>query len=317
MSFRGKKILVTGGAGFIGSHVVDRLLDEGASVIAIDNFDPFYNGKERNIQHNFGREGFHLIRGDILDYDLVSSLVKRVDIIFHEAAQAGVRYCNTNPLKAHQVNATGTLNVLLAAKQEGSKRIVYASSSSVYGDVKYLPMGEDHPTNPISPYGASKLAGEMHCLVFNHVYGLPVVCLRYFSVYGPRGRPDQVIYKFAEAVAEGRSPTIFGNGSQTRDFTFISDIVDATLLAAEADSLVGMVFNVGAGSRVAIKDLVGRVISKCNSDVEPIFIDSQQGDLADTEADSTKARRVLGWKPTVNLDDGLSLFLDWFREFRS
>jgi len=308
---------VTGGAGFIGSHLVDRLLDEGAYVAALDNFDPFYDGKERNVQHDFGREGFQLIRGDILDYDFISSIVKGVDIIFHEAAQPGVRYCNTDPLKANLVNVTGTLNVLWAAKEASVGKVVYASSSSVYGDPQYLPFDEGHPTDPLSPYGASKLAAERYCHVFHRVYQLPVVCLRYFSVYGPRGRPDQVMYRFVDAIVHGRTPTIYGDGSQTRDFTYVSDVVDATILASEVDGDEGMVLNIGAGSRITVKGLALRIFDRIGMDVKLEVADSQGYDPSDTEADNTRARRVLGWKPTVNLDEGLSLFLDWFGKFRS
>ncbi|MEM2945564.1 MAG: NAD-dependent epimerase/dehydratase family protein, partial [Thermoproteota archaeon] len=193
----GKRVLVTGGAGFIGSHLVDILIEKGCEVVVLDNFDDFYSGKERNIVRHIGNEKFHLIRGDILNYDLLFHVMKGVEVVFHEAAQAGIRYCNLNPVKAHRVNVEGTLNVLLASREQKVKRIVYASSSSIFGKTSSMPINEEYPTNPSSPYGATKLAGEKYCLSFHDVYGIDVVCLRYFSVYGPRGRPDQVIYSMA------------------------------------------------------------------------------------------------------------------------
>ena len=242
MNLQDSRVLVTGGVGFIGSHLVERLLESGCRELTVyDNFDDFYPGKEENakmLQSKGKSNSFKLVRGDINDKDSLSAAVKHSDVIFHLAGQAGIRYCNAMPLKANRVNVDGTLNVLMAAKEHGIKKIVYASSSSIFGDPVYLPIDEKHPTNPNSPYGVSKLAAEQYCRVFSKVYGMNVICLRYFSVYGPRGRPDQAIYAFAENIARGKQPVIFGDGEQTRDFTFVSDVVDATILAMEREEEV-------------------------------------------------------------------------------
>ncbi|MGI0091674.1 MAG: NAD-dependent epimerase/dehydratase family protein [Nitrososphaerales archaeon] len=316
------KILVTGGIGFIGSHLVQNLMDRGCSNITIyDNYDDFYPGKEENakiVEDAAAKTGtkLNLIRGDILDYDHLSKAMKGSDLAFHLAAQAGIRYCNEMPLKANRVNVDGTLNVLTAAREHGIKKLVYASSSSIFGDPAYLPIDEKHQTNPNSPYGVSKLAAEQYCRVFAKVYGMNVSCLRYFSVYGPRGRPDQVIYAFAENIAKGKAPIIFGDGEQTRDFIFVSDVVDATILAMESGVKTGEVFNVGHGSRITINELVKKVITYMRSasgTVKPaVYQEKSRGDFPDTEANNEKARKLLGWNPRVMVDEGLKLFFDWF-----
>jgi UDP-glucose 4-epimerase len=312
LSLKNKRILVTGGAGFVGSHLVDKLLEMKNKVIVLDNFDDFYKGKEKNIQHNFKNGNFTLVNDNILNYDVLASVMKKVDIVFHEAAQCGVRYSIKYPKKTHDTNITGTLNVLNAARQNGVKKVVYPSSSGIFGAPKYAPMDEDHPTNPNSPYGVTKLAAEKYCLAFNEVYGLDVVCLRYFSVYGPRGRPDQVIYAFALAIADGKSPVVFGDGNQTRDFTFVSDVVNATILAAEGDNLGGQVFNIGYGKEFTINDVFYELHRKLNSGVKPVYVPTYKGEFPRTLADNAKARRMLGWKPKTNLNEGLDRFVEFF-----
>ena len=314
MNLQDSRVLVTGGAGFIGSHLVEKLLKIGSGeVIVYDNFDDFYPGKNENASIFSGKKGIRLVRGDILDRDSLNSVMKGADIVFHLAGQAGVRYCNEQPLKANQVNVVGTLNVLTAAKELGIKKIVCASSSSIFGDPIYLPIDEKHPANPNSPYGVSKLAAEQYCRVFGRVYGMNISCLRYFSVYGPRGRPDQVIYAFAEKIAEGKQPIIFGDGQQTRDFTFVTDTVDATVRAMESDVANNEVFNIGRGSRFTINELATKVISGMHAEsIRPIYVEKSKGDFPDTEANSEKARQLLGWEPRVDLDEGLKLFLEWF-----
>lgn len=313
----GKRVLVTGGAGFIGSHLVDRLIEKGSRVTVIDNFDDFYEGKEGNIEAHLKDGNYRLIRGDILDYDLVLRATKGVDAIFHEAAQAGIRYCNLNPVKAHRVNVEGTLNVMMACKENAVKRVVYASSSSIFGNPRYVPIDEACPTNPNSPYGATKLAGEHYCSVFHEVYGLPVVCLRYFSVYGPRGRPDQVIYSMGRSMMRGESPIIYGDGSQRRDFTYVSDVVGATILAAEIESIDGEVFNIGYGRDFSIKelfDLTAKALQDKAVDIAPRYVERYRGDFQRTLADNSKARKKLGWKPSVNLEEGLREYMRWLRD---
>jgi len=249
-----------------------------------------------------------------LNYEALRSTISKVDVVFHEAAQCGVRYCIKNPLKANNVNVKGTLNVLMAAKQSGVKKVFFASSSGIFGIPRYMPMDENHPTNPDSPYGATKLAAEKYCLAFHEVYGLDLVSLRYFSVYGPRGRPDQVIHAFTSAITEGKRPVIFGDGTQTRDFTYVSDVVEATILAAENDEAVGEIFNIGYGKETSIKEVAALVIKKLGrkSEIQPVYKDTYKGEFPRTLADNSKAKRILGWQPKIEFDQGLDIFVDWF-----
>jgi UDP-glucose 4-epimerase len=314
LELHGARALVTGGAGFIGSTLVDSLLRLGCSVVAYDNFDPFYSGKEGNIRHNFTNPRFQLVRGSILDERALAQAMKGVDVVFHLAGQPGVKYCIENPIKAEEVNARGTLEVLQAVRKEKTvEKMVYASSSSIFG-VPVKPMlNEDHPQNPTSPYGVSKLAGEKYCLAFHETYGTPVTCLRYFSVYGPRGRPDQVVYSFAKRVMEGLPPVIYGDGRQSRDFTFVSDIVGGTVLAAMADESVGEVFNLGFGKEFPIEAVARKVIASFGADLEPKFEQAYKGDFPKTLCQNNKARTLLRWSPQVDFETGVAEFLDWFK----
>ena len=312
MEINKKKILVTGGAGFVGSHLTEALLRLGARATVVDNFDDFYPGKEANVAGLQGSDRFRLVRGSILDLELLSTLIKGSDAVVHLAAQAGVRYCNERPFKASEVNATGTMNVVASCHNIGVKKLVYASSSSVFGDPVKTPMDEDHPTNPNNPYGASKLAGEKYCTSFAKAYGMDVTCLRYFSVYGPRGRPDQVLYSFAEKAARGEPPTVYGDGSYSRDFTFVSDVVSATILALYRDSEGGSVLNIGYGKDYKMIDVARRIIAHYGGNFEPRFLTRYEGDFSRTLCDNGLARRRLGWKPAVPFEEGLGLFLDWF-----
>lgn len=311
MNLVGKKVLVTGGAGFIGSHMVDRLLDLGIDVNVLDSFDDFYNGKESNIKHNFARDNFSLIRGSILnEVELLGSL-KEVDLVIHMAAQAGIRYCNTFPEKAHLINVVGTYNLLQAMREVGPKRLVYASSSSIFGPLVRERIDENHPTNPSSPYGATKLAAEKYCMSFGNVYGLSVTSLRYFSVYGPRGRPDQVIAAAFNEISRGKSPVIYGDGTQARDFTFITDAIDATLLAMKNEDSVGKVFNIGYGEALEINELMHRILSLGDNVRQPVYEPAYRGDFLRTYVDNTLARRVLGWRPKVDITEGLGRYVAW------
>jgi UDP-glucose 4-epimerase len=311
-----RNILVTGGAGFIGSHLTEDLLKQGAKVTVLDNFDDFYSGKEANIAHLMGNERFRLVRGSVLDVDILHSLMKGADAVVHLAAQAGIRYCNEKPLKANEVNATGTLNILVNCHKLGVKKLVYASSSSIFGDPVRVPMDERHPTNPNNPYGASKLAGEKYCTSFARAFGMDVTCLRYFSVYGPRGRPDQVLYSFAEKAARGVSPVIYGDGSYSRDFTYISDVVSATILSLYSDFDGGRVLNIGYGKDYKVIDIARKIASHFG-DVEIRFEKQYGGDFSRTLCDNGLARQTLGWRPHVMFEDGLSFFLDWFDKNRA
>ncbi|MDA4123631.1 MAG: NAD-dependent epimerase/dehydratase family protein, partial [Thaumarchaeota archaeon] len=315
MRLEGARVLVTGGAGFIGSHLTESLLDLGATVTVYDKFDKFYAGKEANLSGASARDKFRLIRGDILDREALDSAMAGVEVVFHLAGQAGIGYSIEHPVEVNRTNVNGTLNVLTLARKHGVKRVVNASSSSIFGEPKYLPIDERHPANPTSPYGVSKLAAEQYCRVFNRVYGTYVVSLRYFSVYGPRGRPDQVVHRFATTILEGGSPIIQGDGSHTRDFTYVADAVSATILAAESEGLGGEVFNIGFGARVSVNELAEKLIQliKPRGKIRPTYTSEGKGEFPHTQTDNRRAREMLHWQPTVALDNGLSLFLDWFR----
>jgi len=308
------KVMVTGAAGFIGSHLAEKLLELGSHVIAYDNFDDFYKGKEQNIKTAQTNRRYKLFRKDIVDYEALKSAMEGADVVIHEAAKPGIRYSIKNPVEAHRVNATGTLNVLMAAKQCGVRKVVYASSSSIFGQPQHLPMNEEHPTNPNSPYGATKLAAEKYCQAFQEVYDIPVTSLRYFSVYGPRGRPDQVIYAFTENLTKDQPPTIYGDGTQTRDFTYVSDVVEATILAAQSEEADGEVFNIGYGSEIDINTLAEKITKALEKEdkPQPIYMSSYRGEFPRTWADNSKARRMLGWKPRTDIDQGLASFIDWY-----
>jgi UDP-glucose 4-epimerase len=310
-------VLITGGAGFVGSHIADQLLTLGCKVTVFDNLDPFYGAKQNNYAHNLENRRYRFIQGDILDENALADAMKGHELVFHQAAQAGVRYCIDQPVKAHQVNVTGTLNVLLAAKDAGVKKIVYASSSSVYGATMKVPMLEEHPTQPTSIYGATKLAAEKYCHAMEKTGGVKATSLRYFSVYGPRGRPDQIIHAFADQVSQGKRPIIYGDGSVTRDFTFVSDIVTAAIFAAESEEADGQVLNVGYGKEISVLEVAEKVLARMQSNLRPEFKPAYAGDFPRTFCSNEKAKRLLRWRPVVGFDEGLDKFLQWYRSRHS
>ena len=315
MNLQGANVLVTGGAGFIGSHLTERLLEMGANVTVYDDFDRYYKGKEANLAEASNSPNFRLVEADIRNPGSLGSAMKNIDVVIHEAGQAGVGISVDDPKTTNEINVTGTLNVLWAARANGVKRVVNASSSSIFGQPNYLPIDEGHPTNPASPYGVSKLAAEQYCRVFSRVYGMEVVSLRYFSVYGPRGRPDQVIRKFMQNLANQKPPLINGDGSHTRDFTHVSDVVSATVRAAETDGIGGEPFNIGFGARTSILTVAEKLISLMGMEgrVKPEHTAESKGDFPDTQANNSKAQKVLGWRPNVDLDRGLKEYVEWFQ----
>ncbi|MBD3390049.1 SDR family NAD(P)-dependent oxidoreductase [Candidatus Micrarchaeota archaeon] len=307
------KILVTGGAGFIGSHLSERLLQDGHSVKVLDNFDNYYSPelKQENIRKCLENFNFELITGDVRNKETVQNAIEGVGAVVHEAAQAGVRASVEDPEKTVSVNIDGTLNVLVAAREARVKKIVFASSSSVYGKTKYLPYDEKHPTEPISPYGVTKLAGEHMCRVFSGLYGMEIPMLRYFTVYGPRVRPDLAINKFFRRAMKNEKIEIYGDGSKTRDFTYVGDIVEGTLLALEKGKTGP--YNLGGGNRVSVKELAEKIIQITGSSSEVVYTENQAGDVIDTLSNASKAREELGWEPKMKIDEGLRNYYEWVK----
>jgi nucleoside-diphosphate-sugar epimerase len=307
------KALVTGGAGFIGSHLSERLLDAGAEVIALDSFTDYYPRaiKEANVAALRRRPGYRLVEAAIADADL-AALLDDVTHVFHLAAQAGVRKSWGRDFRVYtELNVDATQILLEACVGRPIERVVYASSSSVYGDLVTMPMQEHVPLHPVSPYGVTKLSAEQLCYLYFVNHAVPAVSLRYFTVYGPRQRPDMGFHRFFSAIEAGRPLIQFGDGLQTRDFTFVADAAAATATAA-VRGVPGRVYNIGGGSRVTLRevfDLLGRVTG------QPVTVDvhpSQKGDMRDTYADTTLAREDLGFAPSVTLEEGLTAMYRWF-----
>jgi UDP-glucose 4-epimerase len=307
------RILITGGAGFIGSHIVEYFLQQNnCEVLCLDNFDVYYSPeiKKQNIAKFMLNPNFTLIRGDIRDNSILADCINDVDYIFHEAAQAGVRISVDEPRKPHEVNATGTLNLLENAKNSSVKKIINASSSSIYGKIRYLPFDEAHPAEPISPYGISKLMAEHYCRVFDELYGLKSVSLRYFTVYGPRMRPDLAINIFMHKALKNDPIFIFGNGTKTRDFTYIDDVLEANITAMKKGSGV---YNIGGGNHISVQQLAEKIITITQSSSKIIYQAEVKGDTEHTSANIKKADRELGWKPKKSIDDGLESYRKWIQ----
>ena len=296
---------MTGGAGFIGSHLVRALLERGDAVRVLDNFS---TGARRNLT---GLEpDVEMIEGELRSYERVHAATRGAEVVFHQGALPSVPRSLQDPLTTSAVNVEGTLNVLLAARDEGVRRVVFASSSSVYGNAGALPRVESAPPDPISPYAVAKLAAERYCVSFSRVYGhLETVCLRYFNVFGPRQDPSSqyaaVVPRFVAAVRDGREVPIYGNGEQSRDFTYVANVVDANLLAAEAPDASGAVVNVATGAATSVNDLADMVGATLGLAVEKAYLPPRAGDVRDSWADIAEARRLLGYEPRIDLQEGL------------
>lgn len=308
-----KNFLVTGGAGFIGSNLTEKLIVEGHRVRV---FDSLATGKMENLKGIAGQVEF--IKGDVRDPSALEKAVEGMEFLIHLAAMGSVPRSVADPATTHEVNATGTLNVLNAARAAGVKRVVYASSSSVYGDTPVLPKSEDMNTNPMSPYAVSKLCGEHYCRVFFRVYGLETVCLRYFNVYGKRQDPASqyaaVIPRFITSVLRGKSPSVYGDGEQTRDFTFVDDCNQANYKACIADGAAGLFFNIGTGRRISLNELYGKIRAAGGSDLEPVHTAPRHGDVRHSLADITRASEMLGYAPGFDIDSGIRETVKWYTE---
>jgi UDP-glucose 4-epimerase len=304
------KALVTGCAGFIGSHLVDKLLEQGYEVIGVDCFTDYYHReiKEKNIENALKNNNFKLIEEDIMNMDNFPE----VDYVFHLAAQAGVRASWGKSFEIYtRNNIEATQKLLEFYKNKKIRKFVFASSSSIYGDAE-LPMRENSLLKPVSPYGVTKLAAEKLCYLYWKNYGVPTVSLRYFTVYGPRQRPDMAIHKFVKAILNEEEITVYGDGTQTRDFTFIDDVVEVNILAA-INETTGEVFNVGGGSRISVNELIKKIEETTGKKVRVKYIEKQKGDVRDTLADTSKISNELNWKPEVKIEEGFKRFVEWYK----
>ena len=301
--------LVTGGAGFIASHISEALVQRGHRVRVVDNFATGY-------QHNV-RDGVEFVEGDLAVASVAAGAVRGMDYVVHQAAIPSVPRSVEKPAESHRANIDATLNLLIAARDAGVKRLVFAGSSSVYGDTEVLPKTETMPTNPLSPYALQKLMGEMYGQMFTRLYGFETVTTRYFNVFGPRQDPSSaysgVISLFIKALHEGTTPVIYGDGEQTRDFTYVTNVVDGVIRSAETPGVGGQVFNVATNSRISLNQLLETLKKIFGSSVTPIYKDARPGDVRDSQADISKAEQLLGYKPIVGLEEGLRETVKWFK----
>jgi len=308
-----KLYLVTGGAGFIGSHIAEALVKRGDRVRVLDNLS---TGKRKNLAHIAGEIEF--IEADIRDYAATRQAMEEVSIVFHEAAIPSVPRSISEPQLNHDNNINGTFNVLQAAREAEVKRVIFAASSSAYGETEVLPKQEEMLPSPLSPYAVAKLVGEYYCQVFTRVYGLETVCLRYFNVFGPRQDPSSpysgVISKFITALLGGRAPVIYGDGEQSRDFTYIDNVVAANLQAAEAPGASGQVMNLGLCERTTLNQLLGELQRIIGTSLAPQYEDARAGDIRHSLADITRVEELLGYRPTVGLAEGLRRTVEWYRD---
>jgi UDP-glucuronate 4-epimerase len=318
-----KNVLVTGGAGFIGSHLSERLLKEGNSVVCLDNFDNYYDPdiKMRNVEKIEKQfpDRFDVIPGDIRNQEQFRDLFgkKKINFIVHLAARAGVRPSIEQPLLYQDVNIRGTLALLEACKEAGIKNVVFASSSSVYGENQRVPFSEhDLDIQPISPYGATKRAGELLCYSYHHLYGMNIACLRIFTAYGPRQRPDMAIHKFTRMIDQGEKVPIFGDGSSRRDYTYIDDLIDG-ILGVLHHHRGFEIYNLGESQTTTLNELIGLIEKNLGKKAKIEHMTTQPGDVSITYADIEKARTKLGYRPKVSMEEGIKRFVEWYKENKS
>jgi len=303
--------LVTGGAGFIGSHLTEELVRRGHRVRVVDSL---VTGKRSNLDHIPGVE---FVEGDLADLDTAHRAVAGCECVLHQAAIPSVPRSVEDPITSHRANVDATLTTLVAARDGGVRRVVFAGSSSAYGDTPALPKHEGMPINPLSPYALQKVIGEQYLQMFTKLYGLETVSIRYFNVFGPRQDPSSaysgVISVFATALIENRPPSIYGDGEQTRDFTYVANVVDGVLRACDAPDASGEVINVATGGRISLNKLFYVMRDIVGASVEPVYVESRQGDVRDSQADIRKAKEILGYEPTVPFEEGLSQTIAWYR----
>jgi nucleoside-diphosphate-sugar epimerase len=303
--------LITGGAGFIGSHLAEELVRRGERVRVVDSL---ITGKRHNLSH---LPNVEFQQGDLADFDVARRAVAGMDYVLHQAAIPSVPRSVQDPITSNRANIDASLNVLVAARDSGVKRVVYAGSSSAYGNTPTLPKVETMPTAPLSPYALQKLVAEQYCQMFTELYGLETVTIRYFNVFGPRQDPSSpysgVISLFISALCEGKQPKIYGDGEQTRDFTYVANVVDGVLKACHAPQASGEVINVATGGRISLNQLFRTVRDLVGASTEPIYEDVRAGDVRDSQADISKARRILGYEPMVRFEDGLEKTVSWYR----
>ena len=315
MGRRISKVLVTGGAGFIGSHLTEALLQKEHRVRVLDDFS---TGKRQNLIFDKGYPSLEIIEGDIRDLAICQKAMKGIEYVFHEAALPSVQRSVEDPLGSNAVNGGGTLNILFAAREEAVKRVIYASSSSIYGDTPTLPKHEEMPSNPLSPYALQKYIGEQYCRLFYELYGLETVSLRYFNIFGPRQDPNSVysavIPKFIDAFLQGSPPIIFGDGKQSRDFTYIENVVQANLLAMSAGHLHGEMINIACAERTSLNQLVKVLRKILGSKLSPVYEEPRKGDVRHSLADIRKGKEILNYEPKVGLELGLKKTVEFFQK---
>jgi nucleoside-diphosphate-sugar epimerase len=304
--------LVTGGAGFIGSHLAEELLRRGHTVRVADSLA---TGKRSNLDH---LPGLQFVEGDLADADFARRAVEGTDVVLHQAALPSVPRSVKDPITSNRANVDATLNVLVASRDAGVRRVIFAGSSSAYGNTPTLPKHEGMPNGPLSPYALQKVVGEQYLQLFSTLYGLETVTIRYFNVFGPRQDPSSaysgVISLFATALLEQRSPKIYGDGEQTRDFTYVANVVDGVLRACDAPGISGRIINVATGTRISLNRLFETMRRLIGVEVKPQYAEPRPGDVHDSQADITLARQLLGYQPLVSFEDGLRLTLDWYRQ---
>jgi nucleoside-diphosphate-sugar epimerase len=310
-------VLVTGGAGFIGSNLTEELLKKGHVVRVLDDFS---TGKRENLIFDVKYPSLKVIEGDIRDLHTCQKAVEGMEYVFHQGALPSVQRSVEDPETSNAVNVGGTLNILLAARGKGVKRVIYASSSSVYGDTPTLPKHEEMPTNPLSPYALQKYVGEHYCRLFYQLYGLETISLRYFNIFGPKQDPNSlysaVIPKFIDALVQDRPPVIFGDGEQSRDFTYIENVVQANLLAMSAEHLHGEAINIACGKRISLNQLLNVLKEILGSKIFPLYQESRKGDVKHSLADIRKGKEIVGYEPTVGVEIGLKKTADFFSKAR-